>query len=1108
MNHLTKAAKVSFPLLLTVLIMTSIDVSVAADSKTEQVVWEDPSRQHEGLVEPHATMMVYPDSESAEKLDRETSPWFLSLNGDWHFNWVPKPADRPIGFQADDFDVSGWDTIAVPSSVEVQGYGVPIYTNVKYPFKPTDPPHIPHDDNPVSSYRRDIQAPADWDGREVFLTFEGVSSFFYVWLNGEKLGFNKDSRTTAEFNITEHLRPGRNTLAVEVYRYNDGSYLEDQDFWRLSGIFREVYLWSTPKVHLRDFELHTPLDEGYKDGQLKLTAWIRNFGDSSEAAKLTATLIDPDGGILFEDLKIGAERIEAGKQAKITSSTPIPNPQKWSAENPALYTLLISQLDETGAVREVIPWRVGFRTSEIKDGKLMVNGKPILLKGVNRHEINPETGYVVSREDMIEDILLMKQNNINAVRTSHYPNDPQWYALCDEYGLYVVDEANIESHGMGYGEKSLAKDPAWGPAHMDRTVRMVERDKNHASVIIWSLGNEAGNGVNTEATYDWIKQRDASRPVQYEQAYYKGRNTDIVCPMYARPWRVAEYASQGHDRPIILCEYSHAMGNSSGNMQAYWDVIYDETNNAQGGFIWDWVDQSLTTPVPASGELGRPDNIQAIDPHPSGETFFAYGNTFGPEGTAGDGNFCANGIVAPDRTPQPALAEVKKVYQSIRLQSDNPFNGSIQIKNGYYFTNLKDLVYGTWRITQDGSEIAQGDIENLDIKAGEVSDIQLLLPKFQQIAGAEYFLDISFKTVSKTAWAPKDHELAWEQFKLPIANEPVVNVDTTGVDLEVVRDNNGTTTVTGEGFAVTIDGQTGLLTSYRADGQELLAAPLGPHFWRGPTDNDYGWHIQHRLKRWREAHHKWKPDELALDLSNAGAVTIRAEGGFEFSEATRLLLVWTVNGVDGSLTVEQYFSPADDFPRDDKDRLVYLPRFGMQMALKPSFDTISWLGKGPHETYIDRQDARVGRYAGKVEHQWFPYMEPQESGNKVGVRWVALTDDSGGGLLAVGAPHLSVNASHYKTEDYDNGNLYPFQMPRHDEVVLNLDWRQMGLGGDNSWGATPHEPFMLPPTDYGYRYTLRPLRQGDDPSAIARATVIPAVSRSFANGTPVVVSDD
>lgn len=1106
MNNIAKTVSISLPLFITVFMMTTLDDLVEATPTDEILVWEDPSRLHEGTVEPHATMMVFPNATSARQLERATSPWFRSLNGQWKFHWVPVPAERPVGFEADDFDISGWDTIEVPSSVEVQGYGIPIYTNVKYPFKPVDPPNIPHDDNPVSSYRRDFQVPDDWDGREVFLTFDGVSSFFNVWLNGQNLGLSKDSRTPAEFRIIEHLRPGDNTLAVEVYRYCDGSYLEDQDFWRLSGIFREAYLWSTPKVHVQDFELMTSLDAQYADGQLKITTRIRNYSDTSDVAQITATLINPDGEKLFDDYKVGGERIGAGQQVQVSTSIPVSNPRKWSAESPSLYTLLISQKDRDGKVREVIPWRFGFRTSEIKDGKLKVNGQPILLKGVNRHEINPKTGYVISREDMIEDILLMKQNNINAVRTSHYPNDPLWYALCDEYGLYLVDEANIESHGMGYGDKSLAKDPAWGPAHMDRNQRMVERDKNHTSVIIWSMGNEAGNGVNFEKVYDWIKQRDTSRPVQYEQAYYKDHNTDIVCPMYARPLSVAKYASQGHDRPIILCEYSHAMGNSSGNMQAYWDVINDESNNAQGGFIWDWVDQALAAPVPA-GDLGRPDNIQAIDPNPSGETFFAYGGTFGPEGTASDGNFCANGIVAPDRSPHPALDEVKKVYQSIHIRPVDLVDGIVEIKNGYFFTDLDDLVRLTWRITADGREVTTGAVESIEIKPGQIREVQLALPDLQPEAGAEYFLDLSFVTRNETSWAPKGHELAWEQFKLPIG-APAVEVDNEfDSPLEVSRNEIGTTTITGSDFSVTIDGVTGLMTSFSADGVERLAAPLSPHFWRGPTDNDYGWKANSKLKIWRYAHEKWKPETVDVQQSEPGKVTITAEGGFETSEATRILLVWTVNS-DGSVDVEQYFTPAPDFPKGEKDRPLFMPRFGMQTALQPQFDKISWLGKGPHETYSDRQDARIGLYTGTVAEQYYPYMEPQESGNEVGVRWIALTDDQGAGLLAIGAPHLSVNASHYRTEDYDSGYLYPFQMPQQDEVILNLDWRQMGLGGDNSWGATPHKMFMLPPKDYGYRYRIRPLREGDLPSVLARLPMSPATQRTFSSGKTTVLPDE
>ncbi len=568
------------------------------DWENEQVV----SRNKEPA---RATSLPFLDREGAMQATPEATPYFQSLNGIWKFNWVKQPSERPVNFHRPDFDVREWDDLAVPSNWQMHGYGVPVYTNMPYPFK-KDPPHVMGEPpkhftsfdhrNPVGSYRRQFAIPDDWSGRQTFLQFNGVDSAFYLWVNGEKVGYSQDSRTPALFNITSYLKPGDNTLAVEVYRYSDGSYLEDQDFWRLSGIFRDVFIWSAAPLQVRDFFVHTDLDSDYKDAKLSVDVEVANANDREQSFTIEAELIDDRDKTVFRDV-IATGKVPAKSSTSRTLTKDVVAPKLWSAEKPNLYRLLLTLQDEQGKVIEVSTARVGFRKVEIKKGHLHINGKYVYLKGVNRHEHDPDTGHTVSVASMIEDIKLMKQFNINAVRTSHYPNDPQWYDLCDQYGLYMVDEANIESHGMGYGAESLAKDPAWGKAHMDRTVRMVERDKNHPSVIIWSLGNEAGNGVNFMADYDWIKQRDPSRPVQYEQAGYDDRNTDIRCPMYAGIGEIVKYASQNPDRPLILCEYAHAMGNSVGNFQDYWDAI-ESHDHLQGGFIWDWVDQGLRKPIP------------------------------------------------------------------------------------------------------------------------------------------------------------------------------------------------------------------------------------------------------------------------------------------------------------------------------------------------------------------------------------------------------------------------------------------------------------------------------------------------------------------------------
>ena len=643
--------------------------------------WENPEVVGWGKESAHCTLMVFPDVDSALIGNCEESPFYISLNGRWKFHWVARPAERPVDFYRADYDDSGWNEMPVPSNWQMHGYGVPIYTNITYPFA-KDPPRVtgePQADytayklrNPVGSYRKTFEVPASWRGRHVFLHFDGVESAFYVWVNGTKIGYGQGSRTPAEFNVTTHLREGRNLLAVEVYRWSDGSYLEDQDFWRLSGIFRDVYLFSTPAVHLRDFFVRCDLDEHYRDGVLEVTAHVRNYSDKLvEAPAVEMQLLDTSTSsrrvCAQGRMEFTGETISAQDEAVFTYKTDIANPRKWTAEQPNLYTLLLTLKRANGDVLEVIPCRVGFRKVEVNGGQLRVNDIAVLLKGVNRHEHDPDTGHYVTVDSMVRDIRLMKQNNINAVRTSHYPNVSKWYDLCDEYGLYLVDEANIESHGMGYGRnETLGNKLEWKKAHMDRTISMVQRDKNHPSIIIWSLGNEAGDGINFQATSEWIHQRDSSRPVQYEQARTRP-HTDIVCPMYSRIERIVKYASTDRDRPLILCEYAHAMGNSVGNLQDYWDAI-EKYGHLQGGFIWDWVDQGLR----------KKDE--------SGREFWAYGGDFGDK--PNDGNFCCNGLLQPDRKPNPSLFEVKKVYQYIEVQPVDLISGKVRIRNEYDFVSL------------------------------------------------------------------------------------------------------------------------------------------------------------------------------------------------------------------------------------------------------------------------------------------------------------------------------------------------------------------------------------------------------------------------------------
>ncbi len=1070
-------------------------IGLAAESATTKPEWQDETRLHEGTEPPFATMSVFPDERTALAGrsglggDRGGSPFAQSLNGDWKFRWVPKPAARIADFWKTDFDDRAWKTIPVPSNVELQGYGVPIYTNITYPWKIANPPLIPDDSfNGVSAYRRTFRVPEAWAGREVLLTLDGVNSFFTLWLNGEKLGFSKDSRTPATFRLTSHLHAGDNLLAIEVFRWCDGSYLEDQDFWRLSGIFRDVTLWSTPPVHMRDFTVHTPLDANYRDAELTLDAELANYGKASREVALEAALIDPSGTEIFR-APAGEISVQPGAPAKLHFAQKVAAPKKWSAETPDLYTLLLTTKDAvTGAVLETIPWRVGFRSSEIKNGQLLVNGMPVLIRGANRHETDPDTGQVMTRERMIQDIRLMKQNNLNAVRTCHYPNVPEWYALCDEFGLYLVDEANIESHGMGYGERTLAKVPSWGPAHLDRTVRMFERDKNHASVIIWSLGNEAGFGDNFRATARWLKAYDTSRPVQYERDD-KNEVTDIRNPMYARPWQALEWSRSARAQPFIQCEYSHAMGNSSGDIWAYWRPIYDGAKYLQGGFIWDWVDQSLRTPVPASRKIEPLENPRSLPLDPKLGTFFSYGGTFGPPDVTSDGNFCANGLINADRVPHPGLAEVKKVYQPIQMRAGDLAKAEVEFQNWGDFLAAEDWLAGEWRVVADGKVLQSGKLDALTLAPREKKKITLSVRAITPEPETEYFLEISFTLKQATPWAPAGHEVAWEQFKLPWT-APAVAVAPTGNALQLTA-AAGRVLVRGTGFGATFDRATGLLVSLTSGDTELLDQPLRPDFWRAPVDNDRGNRMAGPaapravvLTPWRKAHETWTASSVTIEQPAPTRIVITANGTIgEFGAPYHLK--WTVLG-SGDVWVEAALEQGEK-------PFVELPRFGMQTTMRAGFDTLAWFGKGPQETYWDRQDARVGLYRGKVSEQYFDYIKPQETGNKEGVRWIALTDPHGRGLLAVGAPLLSANALHYSSDDLfcqtQKEDFYRYLLPDRQTITLNLDWHQRGLGGDNSWGDLPHDEFRLTKPPFAYRYRLHVLAGGEDFVALAKQDV-------------------
>jgi len=1024
-----------------------------ADGPTDRSAlhdWENLQVLQRNREPAHATFTPYRNTESALNSRPETSLFYMSLNGTWKFHWTAAPADRPQNFQATDFDDSAWKDIRVPGNWELQGFGVPIYTDTDYPFPP-DPPRVPRDHNPVGSYRRTFELPPGWQERRLFLHFGGVRSAMTVWINGEYVGYSQGSKTPAEFDITSYVRKDApNTLAVEVCRFSDGSYLEDQDYWKISGIERDVYLVSTPHVRIRDYFARADLDSDFRNGILSVDVdLIDHAAAGSGTHSLELELLDSRAAPVLQRVIHSFNFDEKGRAA-VRFLQNLHSPKPWTAETPDLYSLILTLRDAEGISTETVGCRIGFRTVEVEDGLLKVNGRPVHLKGVNRHEHDPITGRYVTEESMLRDIQLMKRFNINAVRTSHYPNTPRWYELCDEQGLYVVDEANIESHGMGYDpDVTLGNDPGWEAAHLDRIVRMVERDKNHPSVIIWSLGNEAGDGVNFEAIYNWIKQRDPSRPVQYEQADLRP-HTDVFCPMYARIHILSDYASQKRERPLILCEYAHAMGNSVGNLQDYWDVIWAH-DQLQGGFIWDWVDQAILAETPE----GRP--------------YWAYGGDFGPEGTPSSGNFCINGLVSADRTPHPHIWEVKKVYQPVKVEPVDLVQGLIRIENRYDFRDLSHLI-AEWSVRSDAAVVASGRLSALSVPARGSQVVDLPLPRIQPQAGNEYFLEVSFRNRAEEHSLAQGHEVAWDQFRLPIktTRQPAEELRSGKVLRKL---SNGQLVLSGKKFVYTFDLDKGAWASLTYADTELLAQDgPRPNFWRPPTDNDFGNNMPQRQGVWKEAGEDPVIERVEHRQNSNRDVIIEVTSWLAAVES-RLFARYTVFG-NGDIVVSCRFVPG-------KSNLPDLPRFGMQMVFKGEFDQIQWYGRGPHETYWDRKSgARVGLYQGTVMEQYTPYVRPQENGNKTDVRWMALTNKRGVGLLVVGDPLLEASALHFLAQDFDPGprkrQRHAVDLERRDLVTLNVDLHQMGVGGDTSWGARPHPSYTLPAREYAYRFRLRP----------------------------------
>ncbi|MFH0991038.1 MAG: glycoside hydrolase family 2 TIM barrel-domain containing protein [bacterium] len=1021
--------------------------------------WENPKVFRINKEDPHVTYVPFPDVKSFLTKEKKQSPFYYSLNGPWKFNWVNKPDDRPIDFYKENFDVSKWKEIQVPSMWEFQGYGIPIYVNSDYEFpKPWLPPHVPHDYNPVGSYKRTFTVSKDWDGKQIFIHFGAVKSAFYIWVNGQKVGYSEDSKTPAEWDITKYLKKGENNVALEVYRWCDGTYLECQDMWRISGISRDVYLYCTPKVRIRDFWVRASLDNDYKNGVISVDIDLRNYLPNRPAGtvEVEMQLLDEMNQVVAQGSSI-VEMI--GKEQATTTllSQTVKNPKQWTAETPNLYTLVLS-LISGGGIQEVVGCKTGFRKVEIKAGQLLVNGMAILIKGTNRHEHDPLTAHVLSDEVLLKDIMLMKQYNLNAVRTSHYPNDPRWYELCDKYGIYLIDEANIESHGMGYGDKTLAKNPEFKEMHLDRTINMVERDKNHPSVIIWSLGNEAGNGPNFEATYAWIKQRDLSRPVHYERAG-EGANTDIVCPMYA--WNYLErYGSRVNTRPLIMCEYAHAMGNSTGNFQDYWDLI-EKYPQLQGGFIWDWVDQGFNKV------------------NEKGERYYGYGGDWGPPGTPSDQNFMCNGLVLPDRTPHPALIEVKKVYQYVKVKPVPVSINQFELINKHDFTNLEKFNI-EWELIADGKQNAAGTIAKPYVPPHTSRIVTIDVPSVKPEPGVEYF--INFKTVLREAepFKQKGFVVAFDQYPVgsPLLIPPTKLAALPNIEM---LENAETLTFKGYEFTMKLSKKSGVIESYTYKGAELIEQGPEPNFWRPPTDNDFGQGFQRSSGVWRKAGDNRKL--VNVNVKQLGKNTVKVTVLFNLPDVqSQFKAEYTIYGT-GDIVVNNHFITSES-------HLPELPRFGVKMRMQKEFESMVYYGRGPEENYRDRNTAsHVGVYRSTVSEQYFPYVSPQENGNKTDIRWMAFVNEQGLGLMAVGMPLLSGSALHYTVEDLtqeSRGTRHTVDLQKNDFVALNLDYRQRGVGGDDSWGANPHAQYCLLAKSYSYQFRLSPVAPGDNLMAMSK----------------------
>ena len=1008
-------------------------LTAPAIAQTVQPEWQSQYAIGKNKLAPHTYIWPYANAVAAGEGNYEQSPYYMSLNGKWKFHWVKNPDHRPKDFYKLSFYTGGWADIDVPGNWERQGYGTAIYVNETYEFDDPlfnfkkNPPLVPYAENEVGSYRRTFTVPADWKDRRIVICCEGVISFYYIWVNGHMLGYNQGSKTPAEWDITDYVQEGENTVALEVYRWSAGSYLECQDMWRLSGIERDVYLYSTPRQFIADYKVTSSLDKKeYKEGIFGLDVTVE--GSATGVSTLAYSLEDTAGkAILQNEIPVKSR----GLSNFITfDEQSLPDVKRWSAEHPNLYTLILALKDDAGHITHLTGCKVGFRTSEIKDGRFCINGVPVLVKGANRHE-HSQLGRTVSKELMEEDIRLMKQHNLNTVRNSHYPTHPYWYQLCDRYGLYVIDEANIESHGMGYGPASLAKDSTWLPAHMDRTQRMYERAKNHPGIVIWSLGNEAGNGINFERTYDWMKSVETTRPVQYERAE-QNYNTDIYCRMYRSVEELLAYARQTEPkvyRPFIMTEYLHAMGNSGGGLKEYMDVFETEPI-VQGGCIWDWVDQSF----------------REIDA--DGRWYWTYGGDYGPKNVPSFGNFCCNGLVNAVREPHPHLLEVKKAYQYIKTTLIDKSNLTLSIKNWYDFTNLNAYTLH-WQVVGDHGKVITDGTRRVDAAPHATVEVTLGAVRLPSDV-REAYLNLSWTSVDAAPFINTDYEVAYDQFVL--SGNKNYRAPETKLSGKV---------------EMNIDPVTGALRSYIYNGKELLVSPVTLSLYRPVTDNDNREKVG-GAKAWKKA---------GLDQLTQRALTVKTStrGGraevellnVRGEEVGTASFIYTLKK-NGELDIQTHFVP-------DTTVISSLARVGLTFEMPDTYSQVSYLGRGAHETYMDRnQSGKIGIYHTDVERMFHYYVRPQATGNRTDVRWMQLADEAGEGLAFRSDASFQFSVIPFTDENLDAAT-HINQLRREGVVTVHLDAAQAGVGTATCGpGVLPQ--YRVPVQDYTFRFTIRPLK--------------------------------